>query len=78
MLKMNTTLNLIDLGCEMIAFFFFFVFDQFFLLVQTDNRIASTGMTYIIKALIVNSTLTELSLKSKRIVSSHQIPMFVL
>jgi len=48
------------------------------LLVQTDNRIASTGMTYIIKALIVNSTLTELSLKSKRIVSSHQIQRFVL
>jgi len=59
MLKMNTTLNSINLGCKVVTCFYFFAQHFFF---ELDNRIDSENIKYIAEALKVNRTLTSMQL----------------
>lgn len=67
MLKVNTTLALLNLSGESIVFFFFFFFCATisFFHVYKDNGMNLAGATHIAQALIVNTTLIVLSLSGE-------------
>jgi len=58
-LKVNTTLTCLDVGCESFFLFFCFFFRQRFLL--SDNEIGDAGVSYIAKALKLNNTLYKIN-----------------